>query len=100
MSDSETRKCGAKIRSGGPCRRFPAPGKARCRLHGGAPGSGAPTGERNGNWKGGRYSKVATREQRQAAWREYWTAKRAQRGSITADIPDVLDLEIPTWPQE
>jgi hypothetical protein len=35
-----------------------------------------------------------------AAWKAYWIAKRAQRGAITADIPDVLDLEIPTCPQE
>jgi hypothetical protein len=28
----------------------------RCRLHGGAPGTGAPSGKRNGSWKHGRYS--------------------------------------------
>jgi hypothetical protein len=26
-------------------------------MHGGAPGTGAPTGKRNGAWKHGRYSK-------------------------------------------
>ena len=31
-------------------------GKARCKLHGGASGSGAPKGERNGMWKHGSYT--------------------------------------------
>jgi len=29
-------------------------------MHGGAPGTGAPTGKANGNWKHGRYSKEST----------------------------------------
>jgi hypothetical protein len=52
------RTCGARTRSGGLCRRSPSIGRRRCKLHGGAPNSGAPFGERNGNWKGGRYSKA------------------------------------------
>ncbi|WP_366818568.1 hypothetical protein [Phenylobacterium sp.] len=28
-------------------------GRTRCRMHGGAAGSGAPSGERNGSWRGG-----------------------------------------------
>jgi hypothetical protein len=55
--------CGAKTRTGGKCRRAPAKGKARCRLHGGAAGSGAPFGPMNGSWRHGRYSREA-REQR------------------------------------
>lgn len=45
--------CGAKTRSGTPCRRAPAAGRTRCRLHGGATlqGIASPT------FKGGRYSK-------------------------------------------
>jgi hypothetical protein len=35
-------RCGAKIRSGGACRSPAVRGKKRCRMHGGAPGSGAP----------------------------------------------------------
>jgi hypothetical protein len=31
-------------------------GRRRCRMHGGADGSGAPKGERNGNYKHGRYT--------------------------------------------
>jgi hypothetical protein len=55
--------CGARTRVGGTCRRAPAPGKSRCRLHGGAAGSGAPLGSKNGNYRHGRYSQAA-REQR------------------------------------
>ncbi|MDP3074200.1 HGGxSTG domain-containing protein [Bradyrhizobium sp.] len=40
-------RCGAKIRSGGACRAHVVHGKKRCRMHGGAPGSGAPRGNRN-----------------------------------------------------
>ncbi|MFD1280641.1 hypothetical protein [Methylobacterium goesingense] len=38
-------------------------GKARCRMHGGARGSGAPRGERNGAYRTGLYvaEAVATR---------------------------------------
>jgi hypothetical protein len=31
-------------------------GRRRCRMHGGAPGSGGPKGPRNGNYKHGRYT--------------------------------------------
>jgi len=34
-------RCGAKTRSGKPCRSPAVDGKKRCRMHGGAPGSGA-----------------------------------------------------------
>ena len=40
-------RCGAKIRSGGSCRAPAVRGKRRCRMHGGAPGSGPPRGNRN-----------------------------------------------------
>src|ERR1700743_492515 len=39
--------CGARNRQGSRCCRRPHPGKRRCWLHGGAPGSGAPKGNRN-----------------------------------------------------
>jgi hypothetical protein len=57
-------RCGAKRRNGEPCQRPAARGRHRCRLHGGAPGSGAPRGERNGNYKTGRHSQEALRERR------------------------------------
>src|SRR5258707_6581584 len=48
--------CGAKTRSGAPCKSAPVTGRRRCRMHGGADGSGAPTGGRHGNYKHGRYT--------------------------------------------
>src|SRR6267378_4224157 len=40
-------------------RRAGRTGKRRCRMHGGAPGSGGPKGPRNGNYKHGRYTAEA-----------------------------------------
>ena len=40
-------RCGAKTRKGGSCRAPAVTGKKRCRMHGGAKGSGAPRGNRN-----------------------------------------------------
>jgi hypothetical protein len=42
-----SRRCGAKTRSCKPCRSPAVSGKKRCRMHGGAPGSGAPKGNQN-----------------------------------------------------
>ncbi len=53
-------RCGARTRAGTPCRSPAVRGKRRCRMHGGAAGSGAPKGERNGAWRhGGRSGEVA-----------------------------------------
>ncbi len=40
-------RCGAKTRSGGACRSPAVRGKKRCRMHGGAQGSGAPRVNQN-----------------------------------------------------
>ncbi len=40
-------RCGAKTRSGGSCRSAAVRGKSRCRMHGGAQGSGGQKGNRN-----------------------------------------------------
>ncbi len=40
-------RCGAKTRSGTPCKSPAVRGKKRCRMHGGAFGSGAPRGNKN-----------------------------------------------------
>lgn len=53
-------KCLAKTRKGLPCQSLVVKGKNRCRMHGGAKGSGAPLGNRNA-FKHGLYSAVATR---------------------------------------
>ena len=40
-------RCGAKTRSGKTCMSPAVRGRKRCRMHGGAPGSGAPRGNTN-----------------------------------------------------
>jgi len=40
-------RCGARTRSGQACRSPAVSGKKRCRMHGGAQGSGAPLGNQN-----------------------------------------------------
>ena len=52
-------RCRARTWSGGQCRSLPVRGKKRCRMHGGAHGSGAPSGERNGMYRHGRYTREA-----------------------------------------
>jgi hypothetical protein len=42
-----SRRCGARTRSGKPCMAPAVRGKQRCRMHGGAPRSGAPRGNSN-----------------------------------------------------
>jgi hypothetical protein len=56
------RQCGARTKSGKPC-RSPATKKGRCRLHGGASGSGGPPGKRNGQYRHGERTKAAIAEQ-------------------------------------
>src|SRR5215831_246317 len=60
----QARRCGARTRSGKPCLSPVVRGKKRCRMHGGAKGSGAPSGERNGNYRHGRFTAEAIRERR------------------------------------
>ncbi len=57
-------RCGAKTRSGKPCNSPAVTGKTRCRMHGGAPGSGAPRGNKNA-LKHGRYTREAIQERRE-----------------------------------
>lgn len=47
--------CGAKNRQGNPCKRSPAKGSTRCKLHGGA----SLKGTESGSYKHGLYSKYA-----------------------------------------
>jgi len=56
-------RCGAKTRSGRPCRSPAVRGKQRCRMHGGATGSGAPRGNRNA-LKHGLFTREAVEERR------------------------------------
>ena len=59
-----SQRCGAKTRSGKPCRLPAVRGKKRCRMHGGAPGSGAPRGNKNAR-KHGLYTREAIAQRRQ-----------------------------------
>ncbi|MGR3592247.1 MAG: HGGxSTG domain-containing protein [Limimaricola soesokkakensis] len=54
----ESPRCGARTRKGTPCQAPAVTGKARCRMHGGAGGSGAPVGNRNA-LKHGQYTAEA-----------------------------------------
>ena len=54
---AKARRCGARTRAGHPCRQAAVTGRARCRMHGGAKGSGGPKGARNGNFKHGIWSR-------------------------------------------
>jgi glucans biosynthesis protein len=56
-------RCGARTRKGTPCQQAAVRGKPRCRMHGGAKGSGAPKGNRNA-WKHGRWSREAIEARR------------------------------------
>ena len=57
-------RCLAKTRAGTPCKKAAATGKKRCRMHGGAKGSGAPRGERNGSYRHGLFTREAIAERR------------------------------------
>ena len=57
-------RCGAKTRSGKPCMSPAVSGKRRCRMHGGAPGSGAPRGNKNA-LKHGLYTREEIEERRE-----------------------------------
>ena len=58
-----SRRCGAKTRSGGACRSPAVSGRKRCRMHGGAQGSGAPRTNQNAR-KHGAFTKDAIAERR------------------------------------
>ena len=60
-------RCGAKTRRGTPCKAPAVRDRKRCRMHGGARGSGAPQGSRNGAWRHGRYSREAIERRQEAA---------------------------------
>ena len=71
------RRCGAQTRSGGPCRCPAARGKTRCRMHGGAHGSGAPIGNGNAR-KHGTYTREAAKQ-------------RAEIRALCREVKQLLD---------
>jgi hypothetical protein len=60
-------RCLARTRRGTPCRSPAVAGKTRCRMHGGAAGSGAPKGKRNGKYRHGGFTAEAIDERRRLA---------------------------------
>ena len=57
-------RCRAKTRSGGACRSPAVHGNKRCRMHGGAQGSGAPRANQNAR-QHGLFTREAIAERRQ-----------------------------------
>ena len=60
---AEAPRCGARTRAGTPCRAPAVKGRPRCRMHGGAEGSGAPRGNTNA-LKHGFYGAAAIAERK------------------------------------
>ena len=56
-------RCGARTRKGAACLALAVKGKRRCRMHGGAEGSGAPKSNKNA-LKHGLYTHEALEERR------------------------------------
>ena len=80
----QARRCGARTRSGQPCRAPAVHGRPRCRKHGCGQGSGAPEGERNGNFRHGRYTKQSM-ELRAAVRQLVREAKALTRNALQRD---------------
>jgi hypothetical protein len=59
-------RCHARTRHGTPCQQPAVGGRKRCRMHGGAEGSGSPLGNRKA-FKHGRYSAEAIAKRRMVA---------------------------------
>src|SRR3979411_1942609 len=60
-------RCLAQTRRGTACQSPAVAGKTRCRMHGGAAGSGAPKGERNGKYRHGGFTTEAIDERTRLA---------------------------------
>jgi len=67
----ESPRCGARTRKGTPCQAPAVAGRNRCRMHGGAKGSGAPKGNKNA-LKHGMYTaeEIAARKKLRALMKE------------------------------
>ena len=63
---AQTHRCGARTRNGNPCRSPAVRGKRRCRMHGGAAGTGAPIGNKNA-LRHGHYTAEAIAQKRAVA---------------------------------
>jgi hypothetical protein len=63
----QAKKCHASTRNGTPCQSPAVSGKRRCRMHGGAKGSGAPIGSANGAYRDGDFTKEAKARKREVS---------------------------------
>lgn len=70
-------RCGARTRSGGVCKSPAVSGRRRCRMHGGAMGSGARVGNQNG-LKSGLHT-AAQRELRREARKLFAVVRKSLR---------------------
>lgn len=61
---NQAKRCHAATRKGTPCQCPAVHGKARCRMHGGALGSGAPSDKGNGAYRHGRQTGERRAERR------------------------------------
>src|ERR1700730_15606384 len=75
-------RCLARTRRGTPCQSPAVAGKTRCRMHGGAAGSGAPKGRRNGKYRQGGFTTEAIDEPWIATRCLPSTTSRLSTGSI------------------
>ena len=71
-------RCGARTRTGGTCQAHAVRGRCRCRMHGGAAGSGAPIGNKNA-LKHGWYSADGRELRRQARTLSRYLASLLQK---------------------
>ena len=79
LPTSRAARCGARTRGGKPCQSPAVRGKRRCRMHGGAAGSGAPIGNKNA-FRHGHYTAEAIARRRQLS--ELIRAARATLANI------------------
>ena len=91
----ESLRCGAKTRRGTPCQSPAVRGKKRCRMHGGAKGSGAPLGNKNA-LKHGFYTKEAIAERKKMTDRDHELSlsRQAELPAISGNGPDRVPWEI------
>ncbi len=96
-------RCGARTRSGAACRAPAVAGKARCRKHGGAAGSGGQAGNQNAR-KDGFYSAAEKARRRQImdfvrdcnrALEEIDAVERKGRARRRRRAPDATGIEDP-----
>jgi hypothetical protein len=97
-------RCGARTRRGTLCQSPAVAGKTRCRMHGGAAGSGAPKGKRNGKYRHGGFTTEGI-DERPLVW-SHNSLRAAMSGAFLfhSHRPDALPRAQPPqdprcWPR-